>query len=158
MTAAAVTLGVAHAATTVAPVNTAPPTITGTPQVGQTLTAGNGTWTNSPTSFAYQWLRCNAGGNSCVSVANGTQKTYTLVGADAGHTMRVRVTATNADGSASAQSDQTTVVAPATSSQCTEEHRRADDLRYREGRGGAHGERRIVDGQSDRVCLPVAAL
>jgi hypothetical protein len=113
--AAAVTLGVAHAATTVAPVNTTPPTITGTPQVGQTLTAGNGTWTNSPTSFAYQWLRCNAGGNSCVSVANGTQKTYTLVGADATRTMRVRVTATNADGSASAQSDQTTVVAPATS-------------------------------------------
>jgi hypothetical protein len=114
--AAAVTLGVAHAATTVAPVNTAPPTISGTAQVGQTLTAGNGTWSNSPTSFAYQWLRCNAAGNSCVSVANGTQKTYTLVGADAGHTMRVRVTATNADGSASAQSDQTEVVAPATSS------------------------------------------
>jgi hypothetical protein len=114
--AAAVTLGVAHAATTVAPVNTAPPTISGTAQVGQTLTAGNGTWSNSPTSFAYQWLRCNAGGNSCVSVANGTQKTYTLVGADAGHAMRVRVTATNADGSASAQSDQTEAVAPATSS------------------------------------------
>ena len=114
--AAAVTVGVAHAATTVAPVNTAPPTITGTPQVGQTLTAGNGTWSNTPTSFAYQWLRCNAGGNSCVSVANGTQKTYTLVGADATHTMRVRVTATNTDGSASAQSDQTAVVAPATSS------------------------------------------
>jgi len=113
--AAAVTLGVAHAASTAVPVNTAPPTITGTPQVGQALTAGNGTWTNTPTSFAYQWLRCNAGGNSCVSVANGTQKTYTLVGADATHTMRVRVTATNADGSGSAQSDQTTVVAPATS-------------------------------------------
>ena len=114
--AAAATLGVAHAATTVAPVNTTPPTITGTAQVGQTLTAGNGTWTNTPTSFAYQWLRCNAGGNSCVSVSNGTLKTYTLVGADATHTMRVRVTATNADGSASAQSDQTEVVAPATSS------------------------------------------
>ena len=113
--AAAVTLGVAHAATTVAPVNTAVPTITGTPQVGQTLTAGNGTWTNTPTSFAYQWLRCNGGGNACVNVPNGTQKTYTLVGADATHTMRVRVTATNADGSASAQSDQTAVVTPATS-------------------------------------------
>ena len=113
--AAAVTVGAAHAATTAAPVNTAPPAISGTPQVGQTLTAGNGTWTNSPTSFAYQWLRCNAGGNSCVSVANGTQKTYTLVGADAGRTMRVRVTATNADGSSAVQSDQTAVVAPATS-------------------------------------------
>jgi hypothetical protein len=106
----------AGAATQVAPVNTTPPTITGTAKVGQALIAGDGTWSNAPTSYAYQWLRCNAGGNSCVNVANGTQKTYTLVGADAGNTMRVRVTATNADGSASAQSDQTAAVEAATSS------------------------------------------
>ena len=104
------------AATAAAPVNTSPPTTSGTAQVGQTLTAGNGTWSNAPTSFAYQWLRCNGGGNSCDSVANGTQQTYTLVAADAGSTMRVRVTATNADGSGSAQSEQTAVVAPVTSS------------------------------------------
>jgi len=108
--------GTAYAARAVAPVNTAPPTISGTPTVGQMLTAANGTWSNTPTSFAYQWLRCNGGGNSCVSVANGTQQTYTLVGADAGQTMRVKVTATNADGSASAQSAQTAQVAPLTSS------------------------------------------
>src|SRR5437868_13008027 len=89
------------------PANTVPPSISGTPTVGQTLTASDGAWSNSPTSFAYQWLRCNGGGNSCVSVANGTQKTYTLVGADAGLTMRVRVTASNADGSTSAESGQT---------------------------------------------------
>lgn len=111
--AALVLAGVASAA---APVNTAPPTISGTPTVGQALTASNGTWSNSPTSYAYQWLRCNGGGNNCVAVANGTQQTYTLVGADAGHTMRVKVTATNADGSASAQSAQTAVVAPLSSS------------------------------------------
>src|SRR2546428_11541517 len=97
------------------PANTAPPSISGTPTVGQTLTASEGTWSNTPTSFAYQWLRCNAGGNNCADVANGTQKTYTLVGADAGHTMRVRVTATNADGSNAAQSAQTAAVAAATS-------------------------------------------
>jgi hypothetical protein len=96
-------------------VNTAPPTITGTPTVGKTLTAGDGTWTNTPTSYAYQWLRCGSAGASCVKVANGTQKTYTLVGADAGHTMRVSVTATNADGSATARSAQTAAVTPATS-------------------------------------------
>src|SRR5579859_282444 len=106
----------AASAAAAAPVNTAPPSISGTPAVGQTLTASDGTWSSSPTSFAYQWLRCNGGGNKCVSVANGTQKTYTLVGADAGNTMRVRVTATNADGSSSAQSAQTAAVAPATSS------------------------------------------
>ena len=113
--AAAALTALAGAATTVAPVNTTAPTITGTAKVGQTLTAGDGTWSNTPTSYAYQWLRCNGGGNSCVNVANGTQKTYTLVGVDAGNTMRVRVTATNADGSASAQSDQTAAVEPATS-------------------------------------------
>jgi hypothetical protein len=111
--AALVLAGVASAAS---PVNTAPPTISGTTTVGQTLAASNGTWSNSPTSFAYQWLRCNGGGNNCAAVANGTQQTYTLVGADAGHTLRVRVTATNADGSASAQSAQTAVVAPLSSS------------------------------------------
>jgi len=105
--------GGAWAAANAAPVNTALPTVTGTPKVGQTLTAGNGTWSNSPTSYDYQWLRCTATGNSCVSVANGAQKTYSLVGADRGHTMRVRVTASNADGSANADSAQTDIVAPA---------------------------------------------
>jgi hypothetical protein len=108
--------GAAQAAGRVAPVNTAPPTVSGTPTVGQTLAASNGTWSNSPTGYAYQWLRCNGGGNNCAAVANGTQQTYTLVGADAGHTMRVRVTASNADGSASAQSDPTAVVASGSSS------------------------------------------
>jgi hypothetical protein len=102
--------GAGQAASNVAPVNTAPPTVTGTPQVGQTLTASNGTWSNSPTAYSYQWLRCNTSGGSCVSVANGTQKTYTLVGADAGHQIRVRVTASNADGNASAESDPTATV------------------------------------------------
>ena len=111
-----VAMAFAAVASAAVPVNTAPPTITGTPTVGQTLTAENGTWSNSPTSFAYQWLRCNGGGNACVGVANGTQKTYTLVGADAGRTIRVQVTATNADGSASARSAQTAAVAQQTGS------------------------------------------
>ncbi len=109
-------VGGAQAMVNAAPVNTVAPAISGTPTVGQTLSTSDGTWSNTPTSFAYQWLRCNGGGNSCVTVANGTQKTYTLVGADAGHTMRARVTATNADGSSSAQSDQTAAVAAATAS------------------------------------------
>jgi hypothetical protein len=109
-------VGAGAAAVAVAPQNTVPPTITGTPEVGRILTATHGTWANAPTTFAYQWRRCDANGLACTSIAlSGGQKTYTLVASDAGHTMRVRVTATNADGSASARSDQTTVVAPATS-------------------------------------------
>ena len=104
-------VGGAQAMRSAAPVNTVPPAISGTPTVAQTLTASDGTWSNTPTSFAYQWLRCNSGGNSCVSVANGTLKTYTLVDVEAGHTMRVRVTATNADGSTAAQSAQRATVA-----------------------------------------------
>ncbi|MGZ6639013.1 MAG: hypothetical protein ACXVII_39975 [Solirubrobacteraceae bacterium] len=113
--AALLTGGGAQAMGSSAPVNTVPPAVSGTATVGQMLTAADGTWSNAPTSFAYQWLRCNGGGNNCASVANGTLKTYTLVGADAGRTMRVRVTATNADGSNAAQSAQTAVVAPLTS-------------------------------------------
>lgn len=108
--------GAGQAAMKVAPVNTAPPTITGTPTVGQTLTAVNGTWSNSPTTFQYQWLTCNGGGNSCASIASATQTTYALVAADAGSTIRVRVTAVNTDGSTATQSDQTAAVAAAGSS------------------------------------------
>lgn len=108
--AAGLVTGSGQAASAVAPTNTALPTISGTPQVGQVLTAGDGTWSNSPTSYAYQWLRCNADGKACQDVRDATVKTYTLAGADAKHAMRVGVTARNADGSASAQSAQTAVV------------------------------------------------
>jgi hypothetical protein len=93
-----------------APVSTSPPSIAGTPQVGQTLTAATGTWTGGPTSFGFQWQRCNASGASCVDIAGATGGTYVVVSADAGATIRVVVTATNAAGSASAPSAPTTIV------------------------------------------------
>ena len=108
-----VSLGVwAGAAVAAPPANTSAPTISGTPKVGETLTAQNGTWSNSPTAFQYQWQRCNATGAACTNVAGATQKTYLVTTADSGRTMRVRVTGINADGAVNARSAQTGVVAP----------------------------------------------
>lgn len=98
----------------VAPANTTAPVVSGTATVGQTLTTTAGAWSGSPTSYSYQWRRCNSSGASCANVpANGTNSSYTLVTGDIGSTIRVVVTATNATGSASATSSQTSVVAAA---------------------------------------------
>jgi hypothetical protein len=113
-TVAATVAAIAVPALAAPPANTAPPTITGTPRVGETLTAQNGTWTNNPTAFQYQWQRCNASGASCVNIPGAIERTYLLGTSDAGRTMRVRVTAVNADGAVNARSAQTAVVATST--------------------------------------------
>src|SRR5437879_4220569 len=79
----------AGAAAAAAPANTAAPTLAGTAREGQTLTAGNGTWSGNPTSFTYQWQRCAAGGTGCANIAAATARTYKLVAADVDHTVRV---------------------------------------------------------------------
>jgi hypothetical protein len=81
------------------------PTISGTAQQGQTLTATPGTWRGSqPQTYAYQWRRCDAAGNACANIAGATANRYVLSSSDVGHTVRVRVTARNARGSAAAAS------------------------------------------------------
>jgi len=107
---AGVLAGVASAA---APANTAKPTITGTEKAGSTLTASNGTWSNSPTSYTYQWRRCATDGSACGDIVGATDKTYTLTSSAVHHTIRVVVTAKNADGSASATSDPSGVIGSA---------------------------------------------
>jgi lysophospholipase L1-like esterase len=97
------------------PANTAPPTISGMAQQGQTLTAAPGTWTNSPTSYAYQWQDCDASGAGCNAIGGATGATFTLRAADLGDTVRVAVTAMNGAGSATATSVATGAVSVATS-------------------------------------------
>lgn len=94
-----------------APANSSPPTISGTPAQGQTLVAGTGSWTGTaPISFTFQWWRCDTAGANCTSIAGATNTTYVLQSADVGARLRVLVTASNADGTASALSDATAVV------------------------------------------------
>lgn len=99
------------AARNATPANTAPPTISGTPQVGQTLTAQPGTWSGTtPITYSYQWQSCNGNGGACNDIAGATSSSYTVTSSDATNTLRVHVTAKNADGSASATSVPTAVI------------------------------------------------
>ena len=96
-----------------APVNTALPAISGTTSLNSVLSASTGTWSNSPTGYAYQWLRCDTAGANCAAIAGATAVNYTLVSADQGFTIRLVVTATNVIGSTAATSAQTTIVTAA---------------------------------------------
>jgi len=70
--------------------NTVKPAITGTPKVGRKLTCGKGSWTPTPTSYDYAWLRDG-------KVLTGkTLATYLAVTADRGHNLSCRVTARKA--------------------------------------------------------------
>lgn len=92
--------------TSVAPTNVTLPTISGTPQSGNTLTATTGTWNNNPSAYSYQWF---AG-----TTPRGTNSpNYTLVDADVGLTITVSVTASNSFVSATATSLPTAAVAAA---------------------------------------------
>src|SRR5262249_20356166 len=90
-----------------APIDIAPPSLTGVSGQGQTLTAGTGNWAGTPTSYAYQWSSCDSAGANCTPSAGATQSTYVVQPSDSGHTVQVTVTATNRFGGATASSSPT---------------------------------------------------
>ena len=110
----AILAGVGTAASSVKPVNSSPPTITGTAQEGKTLTGNRGTWDNTPTDYNYSWRRCSKSGGSCSNISGATSLTYTLKGVDVDKTIRLRVVAKNADGQTTADSAPTDVIQKAT--------------------------------------------
>jgi hypothetical protein len=103
------------AATNVAPTNTAPPTITGTAQDGQKLVGHRGTWSGNPTDYNDFWMRCDKDGGSCANISGANDRNgYLLKTVDVGNTLRFKVQAKNADGTATESSVPTAVVTAAT--------------------------------------------
>ena len=82
---------------------TAPPTITGTPQVGVQLSATTGTWSTGAT-YTYQW-RSSQG-----AIAGATGSTFTPSAAELGEPLQVTVTATR-DGYTTEQTSSSTTPA-----------------------------------------------
>jgi thermitase len=94
------------------PANTAVPVLSGAAEDGQTVSATTGSWSGSPTGFAYQWQRCDSTG-WCGSITGATTNSYGVTTADVGDRLRVVVTATNPGGSTSATSAATAPVTAA---------------------------------------------
>lgn len=98
-------------ATAEPPLNTVPPSVSGTAGVLSVLNASTGTWTGTaPIGYKYQWRRCDSAGANCTSITGATGATYQVTYAEGGSTLRVLVTAVNTVGSNVATSAPSTVV------------------------------------------------
>ena len=90
--------------TPVVPANSVAPVVSGTTRNGETLTTTNGTWSASPTSYAYQWKRASAPSGSYSNISSlATSNSYELTDADVGKYIKVSVIATNSIGSSLAE-------------------------------------------------------
>ncbi|PPF58915.1 hypothetical protein C5C13_07165 [Clavibacter michiganensis] len=112
-TSAASAAVVAAPVTTPSTFTTVPtPTISGTAQVGSTLTAAPGTWAPVPTTFSYRWFVAN------VAVSGATASTYAPVAADLGKRITVTVTGSRSgytSASKTSAASAAVVAAPVTS-------------------------------------------
>ncbi len=91
-----------------APVNTVAPALEDTtPSVGDTVSCDTGTWTNSPTSYTYQWFR------DASSIGGATSSSYVVVTGDIGAVLTCKVTAHNAGGASAPESSDATDPIPA---------------------------------------------
>ena len=95
---------------TTTPFATARPSVSGTPAEGETLTAADGTWTGTP-RLSHSWRRCDESGGNCAPIDGATASTYALTAADAGSTVRVRVSATQGQSVSSDSAPTGTVAA-----------------------------------------------
>ena len=84
------------------------PTITGTAKVGSQLTVGTGTWSPVAEKYTYQWLR------GTTAIPGATVNSYTLVGADSGQDISVKVTGTKTGYTTATGTSAKVNVAPGT--------------------------------------------
>jgi hypothetical protein len=75
------------------------PAVTGLTTLSATLACSTGTWSGTPSAYAYQWQRNGSG------ITGETASTYAIAAADDGTTLRCVVTATNDFGSTDANSN-----------------------------------------------------
>ena len=73
------------------------PFIDGVSAVGETVKAEQDVWSGSP-SVEKQWVRCDGTGADCTDIPGATASQYAPANDDIGHTLRVRETATDNDG------------------------------------------------------------
>ncbi len=79
----------------VPPINTVAPVVTGTTTLGTVLSCSQGTWTNKPGSYGFQWYRAGT------PIGGATAPIYTKTLSDVGQALSCLVTATTAGVSAS---------------------------------------------------------
>jgi hypothetical protein len=97
--------------TPAAPAIVAPPSISGDATVGSTLTADAGTWSDPTATLTYSWLRCHGSGQ-CSTIPEAHSTTYVLTTDDVGFRIEIAVTATNAGGTATTDSNLLGPVVP----------------------------------------------
>jgi hypothetical protein len=100
------------------PKSTGGPMLSGTKQVGSTLTSTSGSWSPAADSISYRWMRCLE--LDCTPITDSADaidgdNTYTLKSADARRAIYVVLTAINVAGSGTAKSNRTIPIGAPTS-------------------------------------------
>ena len=84
--------------------NVSVPTVTGTASSSQTLTASSGDWAGAPSTYTFQWSRCDTTATTCTDIPGATSATYVVAAEDTGSVLRTTVVARNSVSSSTATS------------------------------------------------------
>ena len=91
------------------PASITQPTVTGEKRLNRTLSGDKGTWTGDGITYSYRWQRYEDG--AWANVPDATALSHSTTSHDVGKRLRLKVTATNIEGSTDAYSDVTDPIA-----------------------------------------------